>query len=148
MATTASIKVTEGSDKYSATYSFTEDGVTKHAQRLAFSDPLGNSINLLPSKYKYIAAGTGTGAVLGATGSVGDYLSSLLIIPSSTSPGAITLQDGNDTARTVFAGGASSLSNLVPFTISVGAKCIIGTTPGWKVTTGGSVAVIGFGDFT
>lgn len=42
MATTSKIAVSEGSGKNVATYSFTEDAVTKEMQRVAFSDSSGN----------------------------------------------------------------------------------------------------------
>src|SRR6185437_11991026 len=57
----------------------------------------------------------------GATGATGDYLSHCVVIPTSTSPGVVTILD-NTTAIYSFPGGSSSLSNLVPFAIPVGAK--------------------------
>jgi hypothetical protein len=74
-----------------------------------------------------------------------------LVIPESTSPGAVTLYDSTDgspvdeNVRVIFEGGASSVSNLVPFFIPIGAKSVKG---GWKVTTGAAVHVIAIGSFT
>jgi hypothetical protein len=45
----------------------------------------------------------------------------------------------------VFAGGSSSVSNLVPFFIPLGMLSVSGA---WKVTTGADVSVIGIGNFT
>ena len=93
--------------------------------------------------YETVAASQ-TAQVLGATGAAGDWLSGLLVIPATTSPGNVLLLD-NATSITVFAGGASSVSNLVPFFIPIGAKSASGA---WKVTTGANVSVIGVGNFS
>jgi hypothetical protein len=93
--------------------------------------------------YETVAASQ-TAQVLGTAGAVGDYLYFLLVIPATTSPGAVTILD-NVTSITVFAGGASSVSNLVPFAIPVQALSVSGA---WKVTTGANVSVIAVGNFT
>lgn len=94
-------------------------------------------------KYETVAASQ-TAQVLGSTGATSDYISGLLVIPATTSPGAIALLD-NATSITVFTGGASSVSNLIPFFIPLGIKSVSGA---WKVTTGTNVSVIGIGSFT
>lgn len=83
--------------------------------------------------------------VLGATGAVGDVLAELLVVPASTSPGAVSIKDGSGSAITVFAGGADSIATLHPFPIPLGLRSLTG---GWKVTTGANVSVIAVGDFT
>lgn len=95
------------------------------------------------AEYETVAASQ-TAQVLGATGATGDYLAGLLVVPATTSPGAISILD-NATSITVFTGGASSVSNLVPFFIPLGIKSVSGA---WKVTTGANVSAIGIGDFT
>ncbi|MDQ3023820.1 MAG: hypothetical protein M3R04_05465 [bacterium] len=85
-----------------------------------------------------------TAMVLGATGALGDYLNGLLLIPVTTSPGAVTLID-NATSYSIFVGGASSVSNLVPFYVPVMAKSVSGA---WKVTTGANISVFATGNFT
>lgn len=90
-------------------------------------------------------AASATDQVLGPTGAVGDYLASLLIVPASTSPGAVSIKDGSGTAIPVFTGGPSSVSNLVPFPAPLGIKSVSGA---WKITTGSSVSVIASGNFT
>lgn len=83
---------------------------------------------------------------LGATGAAGDWLEHLLIVPSTTSPGAVTVRDGDtDPAKTVFAGGASSVADLKAFNVQLGIKSASGA---WKVTTGANVSVQAVGDFT
>lgn len=111
---------------------------------LASDDPL---LSVLPDAGEYVAASQ-TDQILGATGAVGDFLSGLLIIPGTTSPGAVEIQDADGTARVVFTGGASSVSSLVPFFVPIQAKCTGATTPGWKVTTGANVTVWASGNFT
>lgn len=98
-------------------------------------------------EWETVAASSGP-QILGASGAAGDYLSGILVVPSSTSPGSVTITDGSnspDIAITVFAGGASSLSNLAPFFIPLGIKSLTG---GWRVTTGSGLTAIGIGNFT
>lgn len=97
-----------------------------------------------PNYYESILAGV-TSQPVGPTGAKGDYLAGLLVIPATTSPGVVTIQDGSNTAITVFAGGASSVSSLVPFFVPVNASSGNGA---WKVTTGSDVSVIASGYFT
>src|SRR5688572_736482 len=47
-------------------------------------------------------AASQTDQVLGATGGAGDYLTGLLIVPATTSPGAVSIKDGGGSAVTVF----------------------------------------------
>lgn len=93
--------------------------------------------------YETIAASQ-SDQVLGTSGAAGDFLVGLLVVPASTSPGAVSIKDGGGSAITVFAGGANSTTNLVPFFIPLGIAC--GTA--WKVTTGASLSAIAVGSFT
>lgn len=93
--------------------------------------------------YETVAASQ-TAQALGATGATSDYIVGILVIPATTSPGLVTLLD-NATSIPVFVGGASSVSNLVPFFIPIGAKSVSGA---WKITTGANVSCIGVGKFT
>lgn len=94
-------------------------------------------------KYETVAAGQ-SDQVLGATGGTGDYLAGLLIIPATTSPGAVSIKDGSGSAITVFTGGATSVVDLAPFFVPLG---IYSTAGAWKVTTGSNVSAIGVGNF-
>lgn len=96
------------------------------------------------SEYETVAASQ-TNQALGATGATADYLAGILIIPATTSPGAVTIKDGAGSAITIFAGGSSSVSNLVPFFVPLGIKSGAGA---WQVTTGTNVSAIGVGNFT
>jgi hypothetical protein len=99
--------------------------------------------NLVASEYETVAA-SATAQTLGATGATGDFIAGLLVIPATTSPQNVILLD-NATSITVFTGGASSVSNLIPFFIPLGIKSVSGA---WKVTTGTNVSVIAIGNFT
>jgi hypothetical protein len=94
--------------------------------------------------YETVAAGQ-TDQVLGGTGAAGDVLRALIIVPATTSPGAVSIKDGGGSAITVFTGGASSVLSLHSFRIDIGARSSAGA---WKVTTGANVSVLAIGDFT
>lgn len=97
----------------------------------------------LRADYETVAASQ-TAQVLGGNGALGDIIYGITVIPATTSPGNVLLLD-NATSITVFAGGASSVSNLVPFYIQLGAKSVSGA---WKITTGSNVSCVAFGSFT
>lgn len=99
--------------------------------------------NMGVGEYETVAASQ-TAQALGATGATGDYISGILVVPATTSPGNVLLLD-NATSITVFTGGATSVSNLVPFFIPLGMTSVSGA---WKVTTGANVSCIGIGNFT
>ena len=97
-----------------------------------------------PGDYIQVAASQ-TGVVLGtAAAKQADFLAGILVIPTSTSPGAIALLDGT-TSMTIFAGGASSLTNLVPFFIPWYAYSQNGA---WSITTGASLSIVAIGLFS
>lgn len=89
-------------------------------------------------------AASQTAANVGVSGAIGDELSHLIVIPATTSPGSVQIKDGGGTAVTVFTGGASSISNLVPFTVALSIVSVLG---GWKITTGANVSVVAVGNF-
>lgn len=96
------------------------------------------------TKYETVAA-SATDQVLGSTGAVGDKLTGLLVVPATTSPGAVSIKDGAGAAITLFVGGATSVSSLQPFFVSFGA---ISSAGAWSVTTGLNVSVVAIGTFT
>jgi hypothetical protein len=98
----------------------------------------------IDDQYETVAASQTTQA-LGATGAKGDRLAGLLVVPATTSPGAVSIKDGSDSAITVFTGGASSVGDLTPFFIPIGARSVTGA---WAVTTGANVSCIAIGTFT
>lgn len=116
------------------------------AQRIAVGQDTTTIAGATPGRtYNTIAASQSTQALTGGSGgATGDYLSHCVVIPTSTSPGVVTIID-NATTIYAFPGGATSLSNLVPFTIPVGAVSVSGA---WKVTTGANLSVVCVGKFT
>lgn len=100
------------------------------------------------SKYIAVAASQTATVLQASAGAAGDYLSHCVIYPTSTSPGVVTVFDNTNTAATsaiLFAGGATSTSNLTPISVPVGA---VSTAGAWKVTTGASVSVVCYGKFS
>lgn len=104
---------------------------------------MATPVELFGTDYETVAAGQ-TAQVIGGGGSTGDLLVGVLIVPATTSPGVVTVLD-NATSINVFAGGASSVSNLVPFFVPLGIKSVSGP---WKVTTGANVSAIAVGRFS
>jgi hypothetical protein len=153
----SAVAVTAGSGTNIDTRTEATNG--NHRQVVVLGDPSSNdgvapvhstnglSVNVTNAfgagEYETVAA-TATAQVLGATGAAGDYISGVLVIPATTSPGNVLLLD-SATSITVFTGGASSVSNLVPFFIPLGMVSVSGA---WKITTGSNVSCIGIGNFT
>jgi len=98
-------------------------------------------------EYEWCPASVPAGTVLGATGAAGDYLDHVLIVPGTTSPGVVQIRDGTaGTPRTIFTGGANSVSNLASIDVNIGA--VATASGGWAIITGADVTAIGFGNFT
>lgn len=114
---------------------------------LASDDPAVTKLNAIARSvegdYETVAASQ-TAQVLGATGATGDFVAGVLIVPATTSPGNVIILD-NATSITIFAGGALSVSNLVPFMVPLGIYSVSGA---WKITTGADVSCIAVGSFT
>ena len=97
----------------------------------------------LSGEYETVAASQ-TGQAIGATGAAGDYMAGILVVPATTSPGNVLLLD-DATSITVFTGGTSSVSNLVPFYIPLN---MVSASGAWSITTGANVSCIAVGNFT
>lgn len=93
--------------------------------------------------YEAVAASQ-TDQVIGSTGAAGDFLSHIMIVPTTTSPGAVSIKDGAGSSITVFTGGVLSVTDLRPFVVTLK----INAATAWKVTTGANVSVIAVGKFT
>ena len=94
-------------------------------------------------EYEKVAASQ-TAQVIGATGGAGDYIEGILVTPETTTPGVVTLLDG-DVSIPLFVGGASSVGSLIPFFIPLG---MVSATGAWKLTTGANVSCVVIGSFT
>lgn len=88
-------------------------------------------------------AASQTAQVIGATGAAGDYLSHVVVQPTTTAPGVVTILD-NAAEVHGYPGGTVG-ADLAPITIPVGA---ISQNGAWKITTGANVKVTAYGDFT
>lgn len=68
-------------------------------------------------------------------------IKSITIIPTTLSPGAVTIKDGSGgSAIPIFSGGASSLTTLTPFTLFF--QGLRAQTGPWFITTGAGLSVI------
>jgi hypothetical protein len=83
--------------------------------------------------------------VLGVAGAKGDIIKRLIIVPATTSPGHVEIQDGTNTAIVLFAGGATSVADLGPIVVDLD---IASLEDGWFLTTGANVSVVAVGSFT
>jgi hypothetical protein len=97
----------------------------------------------LSGEYETVAASQ-TNQVLGPTGATGDYIAGVLIIPETVNPGNVILLD-NAISIIIFAGGATSVSSLVPFFVPLGLISVSGS---WRLTTGADVHCVAMGNFT
>jgi hypothetical protein len=126
-----------------------KDGSSATVVAATYEMPDGSQapkVQPLGYEYEFVAA-SATYQVLGATGAAEDLLNGVLVIPATTSPGAIVLRDGSsspDVGITIFTGGADSVSNLVPFFIPLGIRSVNGA---WNLTTGSNVSCVAVGDF-
>lgn len=82
----------------------------------------------------------------------GDVIENLIIIPATTSPGAVTLYDGaGGTGIVLYAGGATSAADLKPTYIELGMRAknaaANASGPRWLISTGANVSVIAVGRF-
>ena len=107
------------------------------------SAPEINPVSPTGLDYEWVTSGA-TAVALGPTGAAGDLLVGLLIVPQSISPGAVQIIDST-TSNSVFEGGTSSVSTLIPFFVPINAKSVNGA---WRVSTGAAVRAMAVGRFT
>ena len=79
-------------------------------------------------------------------GAVGDFLNFIVITPMTVNPGQVVVKDigAVTSATTVFAGGASSVATLVPFSVPLMAQSV---NAAWEITTSTNVLVWAAGNF-
>lgn len=92
-------------------------------------------------EYETVAASQ-TAQALGATGATGDFLSHVILQPTTTGAGTMTILDN---ATVIFTFTTGTLSDLRPIIIPVNAISVSGA---WKITTGANETATAFGDFT
>jgi hypothetical protein len=81
----------------------------------------------------------------GGVGALGDFLAGILVVPATTSLGAISITDGGGSAISLFTGGAGVLADIKPFYIPIGVRS---TSGGWAATTSNNGSIIAIGSFT
>jgi hypothetical protein len=109
-----------------------------------YVDSSGRSITA--AMYRTVAASQSTSQIsTSGDGAVGDYLDSLVIIPASTSAGAVTLFDGTTTVMLTAAFPTGATNGANPYSIPIGIAAT--STKGWNITTGAAVSVIAVGRF-
>jgi hypothetical protein len=87
-----------------------------------------------------------TDQILGANGSVGDFLSRLIISVVTAATAAVSIKDGNGSAISILPNSPGG--GVGVYVVDIGAACVNPTTPGWKVTTGAGSTVLAIGDFS
>jgi hypothetical protein len=81
---------------------------------------------------------------LGNVGKQGDHLAKLIILPATTTPGAVQIKDGTGgTPITIMPAG--TVLDLTPIEIDLCTAC---QNAGWYVVTGASVSVLAVGWFS
>ena len=101
------------------------------------------SLSVVPAGLEYeTVAASQTAQVLGATGATGDYLSHVILQPTTTGAGTCTILDN---ATVIFTFTTGTLADLSPKIIPISAFSASGA---WKITTGANVTATAFGDFT
>ncbi len=92
--------------------------------------------------YEEVAAGQ-TAQQLGPVGGLGDILERLVVNVTTAATSAVSIIDGNVSMTIVPAN-----TPIGVYSVQVGARAKVTTTPGWKVTTAAGVSVVAVGRFT
>lgn len=101
-------------------------------------------VSLVAPNYEVVGA-SDTDEILGSTGAIGDTIDMLVVIPTATSLGAISIEDGSTNIE-VYHGGTVG-ADLLPFHIVLGGIAAT-TATGWELTTGANMRVIAIGKQT
>jgi hypothetical protein len=100
-----------------------------------------------PTLSSYVSCPASETTALGGTGAEGDILQSVIVIPGSLSPGDVQIKDGSGSAVTIFAGGATTLTDISSFTLNFGPAGAPSKTGGWSIVCGANVTAIAVGQF-
>lgn len=102
--------------------------------RLHVSDGSGDYVTVAASQTDKVL-GTSTNAT------IGDFLHHLVIVPGTTSPGAVSIKDGSGSSISIFVGGTTTVQ---PWVVEIKAYSTGGA---WSVSTGTNVTVLAVGNF-
>lgn len=94
--------------------------------------------------YQAVAASQSDAIIAGqkGVGAAGDILEAVVIVPTTTAAGDVSIKDGGGSSITIFKTG--TLSDLKPFRVELGIRSVNGP---WKLTTGANVSAIACGQF-
>ena len=106
---------------------------------------MAQPVEIDPGRYQAVAASSTDAELKNMGGQPGDVFLGVLIIPGTTSPGAVSIKDGGGSSITLFAGGATSVADLKPFFVPVRARSRAGA---WSITTGANVTALAVGRFS
>jgi hypothetical protein len=120
-------------------------GTTGGKALLVGTSGLGVGLSVVQTGVPYVLCPASATTPLGVAGAVGDVINSIVIVPATTSPGAVQIKDGAGAAITIFAGGATSVADLKPFAIPFNVQSM--AAGGWSVVTGANVSAIATGNF-
>ena len=95
--------------------------------------------------YETVAASQ-TDQILGPNGGVGDLLERLIITVGTAASAAVSIKDGGGSAIPILPNSPGG--GVGVYVVDVGARCLSGQAPGWKVTTGAGSTVLAVGRFT
>jgi hypothetical protein len=111
-----------------------------------------NSVPVVPATdwvyntgYYVTAAVSSTTTLQSVTGAAGDYLDHVIVFPTTTAAGSVTVIDNATTVATYAGGVTTALLTLTPFTIFVGA---VSRSGAWKLTLGSNVTALAVGRFS
>ena len=95
-----------------------------------------------PTQYKVVAASQ-TNAKIGSASVYGEYIARMIVVPTSTTVGVVTLLDGSGVGAVTMVSLTSGFeTELHPHVIEVHAQPTgVGATSGFHLTTGAGVTV-------
>lgn len=99
-------------------------------------------VAMTQAEYEVFSA-SASSQVFGAAGAANDYIAALVIQPTTTAPGAVTLKDGSATVYS-WPGSATYPAHLPPVIVPLGIKA----ATNWNITSGVNVGGLASGDFT
>lgn len=140
------LPVTIGSVSFDTTGLATEASADRAADALEamLADGSNTPVVVAPALFETVAASV-TDQMMGTTGAVGDTLAGLLVTPTATTVGPISIEYGSTNTQ-VYAGGTVG-ADLKPFVIPL-FNIATPSGGGWEITTGVGCSVIAFGKFT
>lgn len=92
--------------------------------------------------YEAVAASQ-TAQQLGPVGGLGDVLERVVVNVTTSATSQVTIIDGDQSMVIVPAN-----TPIGSYSIAIGARARVTTTPGWKITTAAGVSVVAVGRFT